>query len=179
MAAHDQVTKEQEYLCFICNTTYHSYTAWAVHAFKRHGRVHAGRKLQAGKICQACGKAFNTEARLTRHFRTVPRCASTMAAQKQTVQLQPGLGSTANEEQELQTVMQVWAQSDAQILPPQQGWVATEQAKKLWTLLSDGQWSTEDEAREAIMTFLHQEAVSHLELKEIQEKISHLSTDEE
>ena len=179
VVAHDQVTKDQEYLCFICNTTYHSYTAWAVHAFKRHGRVHAGRRLQAGTVCQACGKAFNTEARLTRHFRTVPRCASTMAAQNQTVQLQPGLGSTANEEQELQTVLQVWAQSDAQTLPPQQGWVATEQAKKLWTLLRDGQWSTEDEAREAIMTFLQQEPVSHLELKEIQEKTSQLSSEEE
>lgn len=81
------------YKCFICDVEFDSYTGWAVHAFKKHGRTQPGRQLQEGTTCLACAKQFTTPARLARHFRTVPRCAETVAAQGFDVPLQPGFGS--------------------------------------------------------------------------------------
>ena len=79
--------------CIICRSNWPTYRAWAVHSFKSHGRLSAYRQLQLGNRCEACGRVFSNNARLTRHFRSVQRCAQTLAAQQRWEEPQPATGN--------------------------------------------------------------------------------------
>ena len=153
--------------CFICDVDFDSYTGWAVHAFKRHGRTQPGRTLQTGTTCQSCAKRFTTPARLARHFRTVPRCAETVAAQEWNVPLQPGFGSLEEAKYEEATVMQMWTRSEATTLPPATTWATTPHARKLLHLCYTEEWTSEELAMDGIMDFLRQEPVAFHELQAI------------
>lgn len=167
----EETQQDFHYKCFICDRVFTTHTGWAVHAFKSHGRTHPGRQLQTGRTCSACGKTFNTQARLARHFRTVPRCANTVAAQGWEVPLQPGFGSNAVARDEDDTIMQTWTQSDQATVEPGHAWATTPHARALHTLCETADWSTEEDAYQDIMDFLQQEPVSHSELGEIRERL--------
>lgn len=79
--------------CLICEKEWDNYLSWAVHCFKRHQRLSAFRQLQTGSKCEACGRLFSNHTRLTRHFRSVPACAQTLAAQQRWSTPQPAMGS--------------------------------------------------------------------------------------
>lgn len=162
---------EYAYLCFICNQEFETYMAWAVHSFKRHGRTQPGRTLQTGTTCRACAKSFNTPARLARHFRTVPKCAQTVAAQGWEVPLQPGFGSMEDCRKERDTAMCIWTYSNAETLPASTAWATTPQAKALLLKCETEDWTTEEEATEDILQYLQQEPVSYDELKNISDKL--------
>ena len=167
----EEAQRDFHYKCFICDRVFTTYTGWAVHAFKSHGRTHPGRQLQTGCTCAACGKTFNTQARLARHFRTVPRCANTVAAQGWEVPLQPGFGSIATARDEEATTMQTWTQSNNATVEPGQAWTTTPHARALYSLCETADWSSEEDAYHDIMDFLQQEPVSHSELRDIRERL--------
>ena len=162
------------YKCFICDVEFDSYTGWAIHAFKKHGRTQPGRQLQEGTTCLACAKQFTTPARLARHFRTVPRCAETVAAQGFEVPLQPGFGSATEAKFEEETAMQMWTWSKTTTFPPSSTWATTPHARRLLQLCRNDEWTSESEAAEGILRFLKQEPISHDELLTI---IQHLDND--
>ena len=154
--------------CFICDRDFESYTGWAVHAFKKHGRTHPSRQVQEGRTCRACGKTFNNAARLTRHFKSVPRCASTVATHLEPVQVQPGFGSKLVVQEEAANALQIWMRSGEATLPPGDTWVATPQAQQLLHLCRTEGWHSEEEA---IMDYLKISSVSHGEITTIQAKL--------
>ena len=167
----EETHQDFHYRCFICDRVFTTYTGWAVHAFKSHGRTHPGRQLQTGRTCLSCAKVFNTPARLARHFRTVPRCANTVAAQGWDVPLQPGFGSQVTARDEEATMMQTWMQSNNATVEPGHAWAATSHAKALYSLCETADWGTEEDALQGIMDFLHQEPISHAELREVRERL--------
>ena len=157
--------------CFPCDKEFESYTGWAVHAFKKHGRTHPSRQVQEGRTCRACGKVFNNAARLTRHFKSVPRCASTVATHLEPVPVQPGFGSKVVVQEEADNALQIWTRSGAETLEPGDTWVTTQQARQLLHLCRTEGWFSEDEATTAIMDYLKVLPVSYGELTTIKEKL--------
>ena len=159
------------YKCFICDVNFESYTGWAVHAFKKHGRTHPSRQVQEGRTCRACGKVFNNAARLTRHFKSVPSCASTVATHLDPIQVQPGFGSTVVAQEEAANALQIWMRSEAATLEPGDTWVTTPQTKQLHHLCRTEGWFAEEEASAAIMDFLQASPVSYGEIITVKEKL--------
>ena len=112
-----------------------------------------------------------TPARLARHFRTVPVCAGTVAAQGWNVEVQPGFGSKANETLEDATALQVWSTSGLDTLQPAQGWAATIHARRLLDSCRGSQGLTKEEVTQGVYDILRREPISFEEIHHIHAKL--------
>ena len=116
------VQASDPHTCLLCNKTFTTFTAWAVHSFDVHQRVNKFRQLDTGSVCRACGKDFVTNSRLVMHFRGSTRCASTVAAQEDSwTTPQPFMGSTSVRSTMLEDSMKPWIQTTSDLLPPRHG----------------------------------------------------------
>ena len=79
--------------CAPCQATFRTYQGWAVHAFKRHGRVGEYRQVQTGLQCQACLRHFPTHIKLCRHLQYHPACRHSLQARGFHCLPEPGIGS--------------------------------------------------------------------------------------
>ena len=61
----DIAEENREHRCVVCNASWPTYRAWAVHSFKAHGRLSAYRQLQVGNRCESCGRTFANYTKLT------------------------------------------------------------------------------------------------------------------
>lgn len=136
-------TVETSYRCLVCDTSFGSYRGWAVHAFKKHQRVHPFRRLQAGKTCAACAHTLSTEARLARHFKNSKQCAATVAAQQWWPDYTPSFGSRNVNKEEADAVLSTWQPTEEQRLQPRQGWAMTVQTREFLKAACRCMW-TED-----------------------------------
>ena len=100
--------RQSAFHCFKCNVDFDSYRGWAVHSFKRHGRVNRWRRLQEGNTCLSCGRRFPSAPRLTRHFRSVPTCANAVASLSLWPEPQPYFGSAKVRQEEADMPLTVW-----------------------------------------------------------------------
>ena len=77
--------------CLLCRRTFRGKAAWAVHAFKSHGRLNKARGLVGGSRCDACAKEYHTSTRLQDHLCYSRRCyESLLVAGKIYEQVLPG-----------------------------------------------------------------------------------------
>ena len=79
--------------CLLCHKTFRNRAAWAVHAFKVHGRVNDKRQLVFGTRCEACMREFISEDRLQRHLNYKTKCAVKLRHEGLVFPLQPGINS--------------------------------------------------------------------------------------
>ncbi len=174
-------TTMQHYRCLVCEQSFESYRAWAVHAFKKHQRVHPYRRLQDGKTCAACGHAFPTEARLARHFKNAKACAATVAAQRWWPEEVPAFGSRHSKKAESNAVLTMWEALDIECLPPRQGWPMTLQTLQLLKAACRCSWRTHtmENDEKIIAQILCTEAISPQEIAEVQDAMNNYHVDEE
>ena len=132
----------ERHRCIICHTEWSNFRAWAVHSFKRHGRLSVFRRLQEGTKCDACGRTFSSHTRLTRHFRSVTQCAETMAAQQRWSPAQPAMGSRIVTDQMPQDSMVPYIDTNGPVLPTRHGWAMTEATREALRLISIVDWGT-------------------------------------
>ena len=66
---------------------------WAIHAFKRHGRMLEARNLVSGSQCPACHKEFHQHVRLLRHVTSSRRCRLQLQGEPAPAHRTPGQGS--------------------------------------------------------------------------------------
>lgn len=111
------------HFCLICS--------WAMHSFKKHGRLSKFRRLQTGTRCEACGTDYATHSRLCRHLRCAPVCAATFAAQQHWAQ--PGLVTRNKEADRIDDddCLIPCIHTDGDVLHQRHGWAMTEQAFKV------------------------------------------------
>ena len=81
------------YPCGVCQRVFGTYQAWAVHAFKTHGRVRKSRLLVSTTDCPACLKVYPTHVQLCRHIEHSVACRTLLQQQGFVCELQPGQGS--------------------------------------------------------------------------------------
>ena len=80
-------------VCALCGSTFQSFQSWAVHAFKKHGRVREARRLAAGSQCPVCLRHYASHVRLCRHLHHSTPCRNFRTAHKDWIPPQPGQGS--------------------------------------------------------------------------------------
>ena len=80
-------------VCGPCGRTFKDKRAWAVHAFKCHGRVREARKLVSGFSCPSCLKLYASHIRLCNHLHHSTRCFQQLRLAGFQVQTQPGQNS--------------------------------------------------------------------------------------
>ena len=161
---------QQAHHCFICKRDFHSFSAWAVHSFKKHNRINKWRRLQGGYTCLACAKTFPSEARLSRHFRSVQSCSDTLAAASLWVPVTPSFGSKVVSQQEKTLALATWDHSGDNTLQQQTGWTATEQACQFKALCMDLDWTRQDNLH-ACLNGLEQLPICESELHEIRQQL--------
>ena len=88
-----QPSQEGGHLCAPCQMRFRSASAWAVHAFKCHGRIHYLREYLDHSCCKSCATEYWSIARLHRHLRYSKRCAQHYLTWHPRVGAQPGLNS--------------------------------------------------------------------------------------
>ena len=137
-----EILRGESHRCLICKTEWTNFRAWAVHSFKSHGRINAFRRLQEGAKCEACGRNFSSHTRLTRHFRAVPKCAETLAAQQRWSPAQPAMGSRVVTDRLPYDSMVPYIDTDDQVLPVRHGWAMTAATREALRLISVENWST-------------------------------------
>ena len=171
----------EHYRCLICDQSYESYRAWAVHAFKKHQRVHPFRRLQEGKTCAACGHTFPTEARLARHFKNAKACAETLAAQKWWPEEVPAFGSRHSKKEESNAVLATWEALDIERLPRRHGWPMTSQTLQLLKASCRCLWRdhSRDNDKETVGQIMRTEAISPQEITEVQDAMILYHEDED
>ena len=145
------------HFCFPCNRAWPTYRAWAMHAFKRHGRISKYRRLQAGTRCEACGTDFPTHARLCRHLRSAKYCAETVAAERRWTEAGLVTGNREADRLDEQNCLIPSIATEGPILPKKHGWAMTEQVYDILQLFSSRDWDSElqpetEELMEAIQT---------------------------
>jgi len=96
--------------------------------------------------------------------------STTVASQGWDVPLQPGFGSQETVKEEERTPLQIWTHSNGE-------WATTPHTKTLLQLCETEDWSTEEEARDGILAFLHAEPVSHDELRTTRERLQEVETE--
>lgn len=141
------------HVCLICGTEWSTYRAWAVHSFKSHQRLSAYRQLQLGTRCDSCGRNFSNNARLTRHFRSVPRCAATLAAQQRWEEPQPSIGHRQVTDALPYDSMIPCIDQEGPTLPHRNGWAMTNAMLQALKALSQIDWTSVD--REALNDMTH------------------------
>ena len=137
-----QIQPIDPHTCLLCNKTFATFTAWAVHSFDVHQRVNKFRQLDTGSLCRACGKDFVTNSRLVLHFRSCGKCASTVAAQRSWTLPQPFMGSSSVSSTMLEDSMKPWIQTASDTLPPGHGTPMTSAQLALMTLMATIDWDT-------------------------------------
>ena len=97
VGAHAQALQDRAQcgpqVCAACQMLFGSKQAWAVHAFKVHGRVKSSRLLVDGTSCPACLKVFPTNVRLCNHVDHSWSCRNALKRQGFLCRPQPGIGS--------------------------------------------------------------------------------------
>ena len=134
----------ESHVCWICRKAFVTFKAWGSHSFKAHGRTNACRHFQDGSTCIACGKAYPSNERLVRHFRTNPKCRDTAATLRQPVDAQPYYGSTFVRQRTPTDSMKTWLPSDTPTLRPGTGWPLTTPMRTCLNLLSRVDWTDVD-----------------------------------
>ena len=85
--------KVDEHLCGPCKMRFRTASAWSVHAFKVHSRVHFLRYYLDHTTCKSCATEYWSQARLHRHLRYSNRCSEFYLKWVPKVPIQPGLNS--------------------------------------------------------------------------------------
>ena len=168
-------TTETSYRCLVCDALFGSYRGWAVHAFKKHQRVHPFRRLQVGKTCAACGHTFPTEARLARHFKNSKQCAAAVAAQQWWPDQTPAFGSRTVNKEEADAVLGTWQPTTELCLPQRQGWAMTVQTREFLKAACRCLWTEDSQEQDATILWqaLRLHAVAVHEIQEVQEAMHH------
>ena len=89
-------------ICALCNVTFRDFRSWAVHAFKRHGRVGEVRRLGTGQQCAHCLRHYATNIRLCRHLQHSTVCRRALLGSKSRSTPAPGVGSRKAPREDLQ-----------------------------------------------------------------------------
>ena len=66
LQVHDEV--EELHPCLVCRRTFATKAAWGAHAFKLHGRVAPARAQAEDRTCDACGRMYLSNRRLSLHL---------------------------------------------------------------------------------------------------------------
>ena len=127
--------------CIVCNTEWKSFNAWAVHSFKSHQRLSIYRQLQDGTRCEACGKTFANNAKLTRHFRSSALCAQSVAAQQHWPAPQPGIGSRSVTDTWAHDSMIPCIETNGPTVPTRAGWAMTSATMEALKILTRVDWN--------------------------------------
>lgn len=156
--------------CLICQTDWPTYRTWAVHSFKCHQRASAFRQLQSGNKCDACGRIFSNHTRLTRHFRSVPSCAQTMAAQQRWTAPQPAMGSKAMMDALPYDSMIPYIDSTGPVLHARAGWAMTDATFRALRSFSTVDWTcVDDNALSELEGSLQALPLHHTEFEQVVE----------
>ena len=143
---HPRQQKHQQpspHYCYICNRSWDTFRAWAMHAFKSHGRLSKYRRLQQGSRCEAGGTTFHTHARLCRHFRTATQCANTLAATQRWVEAGLVTGNAEADRLDFLNAMIPSIQTEGECIPQRNGWTMTLETRKALEMFSGMDWTTE------------------------------------
>ena len=166
--------------CLLCNKTFATFTAWAVHSFDVHQRVNKFRQLDTGSLCRACGKDFVTNSRLVLHFRSSRKCASTVAAQRSWTAPQPFMGSSSVRSTLLEDSMKPWIQTTSATLPQRHGTPMTSAQLALMTLMAGIDWDNLQDVQgafDSIKDFAHAHPVHLCEIREVVDAFTHFHHD--
>ena len=80
--------------CLSCHRIFKNRAAWAVHAFKCHGRINKTREVIDGTRCHSCGKEYFTTARLQHHLSYKEECfRHYVQAGRRSDNILPGMGN--------------------------------------------------------------------------------------
>ena len=94
----DFMQKDRVEACLQCHRTFKNRAAWAVHAFKSHGRTNQVREVMDGTRCHACGREYYAPSRLQAHLNYSGRChRKLIQAGRRNPNLMPGIGSTMSQ----------------------------------------------------------------------------------
>ena len=80
-------------VCVPCGRCFMNKQAWAVHAFKVHGRVRRERSLVDGLACPICLRTFASNIRLCRHVQHSAPCKEQLIRRGFHAPVGPGMGS--------------------------------------------------------------------------------------
>ena len=89
----ERVMPQTTHLCGPCQQTFSSHSAWAVHAFKRHGRTVYMRAFLQGTSCLACATEYWSSTRLLHHLQYMKSCAAFYLERFTPGEISPGLNS--------------------------------------------------------------------------------------
>ena len=173
--------KQDAHTCLICTKTFPTYRAWAVHSFDRHQRLSRFRQLDSGTICKACGRDFTTNSRLVIHFRSNPKCASTLAAQRLWPEPEPFMGSLQVRSTLLTDSMKPWKPSGESKLPPKSGSAMNAIHFDFMKLMAKFDWDTlldSSVATEALHDFVHSKPLHVSEVRETFQSFLHYHSSE-
>ena len=95
-------------VCAPCCKCFDTKQAWAVHAFKTHGKVRKERTLVEGLTCPICLKTYASNIRLCRHVQHSATCKVRLLAEGYAATVAPGVGNkrAGREEDLLRPAMQ-------------------------------------------------------------------------
>ena len=79
--------------CGLCGKVFKDKRAWAVHAFRCHGRVRDSRRIVSGESCPACLRVYASHIRLCNHLHHSAACAQQLRLAGFRSAVQPGLNS--------------------------------------------------------------------------------------
>ena len=80
------------HVCAACQRTFKTHQAWAVHAFKLHGRVRPAGELVDSAACPICLRVYASNVQLCRHVEHSRTCRDSLIAQGFRCTPQPGKG---------------------------------------------------------------------------------------
>ena len=92
--ANGDMTKGQ-HVCMPCQKRFQRAAAWAVHAFKCHGRIRQARRLACGTQCVACLKHYSSTVALVNHLTYSRHCLAATRNCGPPETVTPGLNSRA------------------------------------------------------------------------------------
>ena len=96
----ENLAEQAVHPCLACRTCFLTKAAWSVHAFKIHGRVAPTRHQAEGNVCDACGKLYLSNRRLSLHLAYSDTCWQLLRHRGLCVPPGPGAGSRLNRAQE-------------------------------------------------------------------------------
>ena len=82
-----------QHICMPCKKRFNRAAAWAVHAFKCHGRVKHARTVAQGTLCVACLKQYASTVSLVNHLAYSTQCLMHFRALNEEINVSPGLNS--------------------------------------------------------------------------------------